>query len=299
MSIALERPPMICKREALITYQMIRTYFRKASYLFSILILLSCFIGCVTQKLWHSQQSVTREEIVATSNQIFFSNIIGKAFDNPSLCYHYKIDSSFKPKHNSSKFPIYHEGYLIIDNLDAISSVSKGLQVLLKEPFASKITSLHASLITTKVNDKNYSCIKILIHVKLPFNPNDYADLKNKNQFHYSFTSNAVTSEDASNPGGIGIITLEAPINKCGEPFGAAKLTFLNVLNASSDNYYWKELIKRSDRYKLQLFFVNKFEEDVYDNSTAKRIILTPFAFAADIIIAPIAFITCPIWMPK
>lgn len=272
-----------------------------------IIFFLFCFAlfnltGCATHEVWKSKPTIKNINKISATSELFYFSCKTNKCKLPKFLIKYKVISN--NKYHDTTFPAYPEGYIMIENMDSSSCLYEGLNVLLKEPFESKVISITAKIRSViRLNKKHHNNMRVDVNVKLPLNPQNYELLKNKNRFLYSFITKRSHSMNENITEGTGFFLLGGPSG--GGPSGRANIRFINDLDNISNisiNDLWLPLIKNPNTYNFGIIFFEDTEQKIYYKSKMERALLTPFAILLDVATSPfqmIAILSVPLWAPR
>ncbi|QTA83508.1 Uncharacterized protein dnl_59200 [Desulfonema limicola] len=261
--------------------------FRKInnSYFKNIFVILIFFAwlsntGCATNALWEIKLPLIRknDKISATSNALYLSSKINQG-NVPNFLFKYKIN---KDNINQNiTFPPYPEGYVLFEEKNYSWQLYHNLNVLLKEPVDSMITSITAKIISeTRPRQKNDNKIRIDVNLKSPFNPITYGFKYNSPS--YLFHTKKITQTNRENIEDIGYFQLGRDSAR------SINLNFFSNSDIIIDKEKWLTLAENPDTYNINIIFIRDIEEIEYYKSKTTRILLTPFAVLIDAVSWPI-----------
>jgi len=280
----------------------VKTMRRNHRNYFSIFFIISYLIlflsGCATQKLWHSYEDAKKEKINASSDQIYYS-CIDENCTQKKLSMPYKLTKT--GINLDDEFPPFEKGIVSIDNSECIETLSRGMKILVEDPSLYESSSINSKLINiVNLDGSRKQSIAFDFRAKLKKHPDTYRQFQEKETFRYKVVGRSYFDEAGRViPKGMTIFYIGKDRCNNRKDSGLTKVDFGRDFGFSPAKDHWNPIINKKDSSSIHILFINKKMEKVYSRSTVERIMLTPFAIVADVVLVPLALLTAPLWMPQ
>ncbi len=243
--------------------------------------------GCAMPGLWRSYDDSRKVQIDASSDQLYFS-CTDNGCEQQKLLIPFLLNNKNAPVDNA--FPPSSEGYCVVSGKNCLPAVYAGLKTLMADPLLNEKAAIYLQLYKTVKKDQpeKYD-LKAEIRAKLPE--------------HFDFSRFDRQQESLRYS-----VQPESGFDDCHQVVQKGTTQFYLSKQSLKDSTHidfiktpvkerWEPVFTDNVRPDVNLHFVHKKIEKVYVKSAPERIILTPFAIAADIIMVPLMIITAPLWL--